>query len=238
MLSAHCACLTSGSWSPEALSLQLISMSYNQKYRRASEIVMTQTQPVNNPTKEQRIVHHGRTWQQFKSIQEGFADSSGVRLFYYKGTVEILMPGREHEFFKSIIGMLIEMFFLEKNIEFAPTGSVTQEREGTASAQADESYCIGELKSTPDFSIEVVFTSGGPNKLERYKALNVPEVWFWEDGLFTLYHLYGSEYKRIYHSEIPEMASLDIELLRRCVLMAETSRLKAAEEFRKAIQGK
>lgn len=119
-------------------------------------------------TTDQRIIRSGRTWEQFKLIQKGFEGSPGVRLFYYNGTIEILMPGPEHEFFKSIIGMLIEIFFLEKNIEFAPTGSVTQEKEETASAQADESYCIGGLKPTPDFSIEVVFTSGGLAKLELF----------------------------------------------------------------------
>lgn len=184
---------------------------------------------------DQRIIHPNRTWEQFKLVQKGFEGSPGVHLFYYNSTIEILMPGPEHEFFKSIIGMLIEIFFVAKDVEFAPTGSVTQEREGTASAQADESYCIGGLKPTPDFSIEIVFTSGGPNKLERYKALEVPEVWFWEDGVFSLYRLRGNEYERIYRSGIPELAQLDFDLLARCVLIAETSRLEAAREFRRTI---
>jgi Uma2 family endonuclease len=186
---------------------------------------------LNKPTQDQRIVQHGRTWQQFKLIQEGFANSPGVRLFYYKRTVEILSVGPEHEIFKTIIGLLIETFFVEKSIEFTPTGSMTQEREGEASAQADESYCIGELKPVPDFSIEVVFTSSGPDKLERYKALGVPEVWFWEDGLFTLHHLREQHYERIYRSEL--LPDLDIDLLARCVLIS--SRVEAVREFRKAI---
>lgn len=185
---------------------------------------------------DQRIIYHGRTWEQFKLIQKGFENASGVRLFYYNDTIEILMPGRQHELFKSIIGMLIEIFFVEKGIEFEPTGSMSQEVEGEVSAQADESYCVGESSPTPDLSIEVVFTSGGSNKLERYKALCVPEVWFWEDGLFSLYRLQGNTYKRIYHSEIPELVELDFDLLTRCVLIAQTSRLEAAKEFRKALQ--
>lgn len=185
---------------------------------------------------DQRIVHHDRTWEQFKLIQKGFENSPGVRLFYYNGTIEILMPGREHEVFKSIIGMLLELFFLDREIEFEPTGSMTQEVEGEASAQADESYCVGVSKPIPDLSIEVVCTSGGPNKLERYKALGVSEVWFWIDGVFLPYRLRSSAYERISKSEIPELAELDFDLLTRCVLMAETSRLEAAREFRQAIQ--
>jgi hypothetical protein len=31
----------------------------------------------------QRIIQSGRTWQQLKLIREGFADSPGIKLFYY-----------------------------------------------------------------------------------------------------------------------------------------------------------
>lgn len=64
---------------------------------------------------------------------------------------------------------------MEKGIEFIPAGSMTQEREGTVSAQANELYWISQKKSVPDLSIEVIFTSGSLNKLERYQALSVPE---------------------------------------------------------------
>lgn len=196
---------------------------------------MTQIQLLNHQTKDQHLVHHGINWHQFKLIQEGFAGSPGVKLFYYNGTLEILMPGREHEIFKTFIGYLLETFFFEKGIKFQPTGSMTQEAEEVASAQADESYCIGESKSIPDLSVEVVFTSGGPSKLARYKALGVPEVWFWEDGLFTLYHLHGDDYERIHRSELPGLNDLDLDLLTRCVLLAQTDSAEAVREFRREI---
>lgn len=187
-------------------------------------------------TSDQRIVLSGRTWEQFKLVQQGFEDSPGVRLAYYDGTVEILMPGREHEVFKGIIALLLGIFFEENDIEFEPTGAMTQERERVVSAQADESYCIGASKRTPDLVIEVVFTSGGAAKLQRYQALGVPEVWFWQDGVFMLYRLREAGYERIDRSEIPELKTLDLELLTRCVLMGETSRLEAIREFRRAIR--
>jgi Uma2 family endonuclease len=190
---------------------------------------------VLNKTGDQHIVYHDRTWEQFKHIQKGFENLPSVRLFYINGKIEIFMPGLEHELFKSIIGMLLEIFFVAKDIEFAPTGSVTQERLGIVSAQADESYCIGQPKTPPDLSIEVVFTSGGTDKLERYRALGVPEVWFWIDGVFMVYHLRDDGYERIYRSEIPELAAMDFDLLSRCVLTGETSRLDAARSFRQGI---
>ena len=190
--------------------------------------------PLLDKTTDQRIVHHG-TWEQFKFIQKGFEGSPGVRLFYYNGTIEILMPGREHEIFASIIGYLVTTFLTEKGIFFQPTRSMTQEKEGVVSAQADESYCIGSVKSIPDLSIEVVFTSGGTSKLERYKALGVPEVWFWEDGLLKLYHLQDGSYEPINHSDLPGLSELDLDLLRRCILMAETDAGEAIRAFRREI---
>ncbi|HEY9727078.1 MAG TPA: Uma2 family endonuclease [Chroococcales cyanobacterium] len=193
-------------------------------------------QLLDHPIQDQRIIQPGRTWQQFKLIQEGFANSPGIKLFYYNGTIEILMPGREHEMFSAVIALLLGIFFVEKEIEFEPTGSMDQEKEGEAFIQADQSYCIGASKPIPDLSIEVIFTSGGINKLARYKALSVPEVWFWEDGVFSLYRLRAEGYQRIDHSEIPELTELDFNLLTRCVLMAQTSRLEAAKAFRKGIR--
>lgn len=190
--------------------------------------------PLLDKTTDQRIVHHG-TWEQFKFIQKGFEGSPGVRLSYYNGTIEILMPGREHEIFASIIGYLVTTFLTEKGIFFQPTRSMTQEKEGVVSAQADESYCIGSVKSIPDLSIEVVFTSGGIGKLERYKALGVPEVWFWEDGSLKLYHLQDGSYKYIDRSQLPGLNNLDLDLLRRCILMAETDAGEAIRAFRREI---
>jgi Uma2 family endonuclease len=175
------------------------------------------------------------TWEGFKLIQQGLTDSPGVKLAYYNGTIELLMPGQDHEFFKSLIGYLIETFFYEKGIKFKPTGSMTQEKETEASAQADESYCIGELKPIADLSIEVVFTSGGESKLARYRALGVSEVWFWQDGLFTLHHLREDGYEQIYRSELPGLETLNIDLLTRCVLIAQTDNGEAVRVFRQSI---
>ncbi len=183
---------------------------------------------------DQRIVHDG-TWEQFKFIQKGFDGSPGVRLFYFDGIIEILMPGREHEIFASIIGYLITTFLTEKGIFFQPTRSMTQEKEGVASAQADESYCIGSVKPIPDLSIEVVFSSGGISKLERYQALGVPEVWFWEDGLLKLYHLSDGSYFPIERSLLPGLSELDLDWFRHCVLMAETDAGEAIRAFRRQI---
>ena len=182
---------------------------------------------------DQRIVMQG-AWEKFKLLQQASEDSPGLRLSYYNGTIEILMPGEEHEFFAHVIGYLLTTFLLKKGISFKPTGAKTQEMLGKASAQADQSYCIGGSKPIPDLSIEVVFSSGA-NKLPRYRALGVIEVWFWEDGVLTLHHLRGNEYEQIERSELPGLEQLDMNLLRRCILIAETDFAEAVQVFQQSI---
>jgi Uma2 family endonuclease len=101
--------------------------------------------------------------------------------------------------------------------------------------ETDESYSFGgRSKPLPDLAIEVILTSGS-DKLPRYQVLGIAEVWFWQDSLFSIYRLRGNQYEKIDSSEIPDLAGLNIDFMGRCVLLAETSRLNAANEFRQGI---
>ncbi len=191
---------------------------------------MTQLLP---GTADQHILIQG-TWEHFKLIQQGFAATPGAKLSYYQEAIEILMPGEDHEFFSRVIHYLVTTFLLQKGIKFKMTGAKTQEKPGEVSAQADESYCLGESKPIPDLSIEVIFSSGG-NKLVRYQALGVPEVWFWEDGVLTLHHLRENGYEQSEQSELPGLEQLDINLLRRCILIAETDFAAAVHAFQEGM---
>jgi Uma2 family endonuclease len=194
------------------------------------------TTPILKQTDDRILVYPNRTWEQFKHIQQGLEDSPGVRLAFYDGVVEIFMPGRPHEIFRTLIGSLLELFFFNNGINVVPTGAATQEREGEASAQPDESYCFGSAKPIPDLSIEVIFSSGSATKLQRYRVLGVPEVWFWEDGYLTIYRLEDDGYVKVEHSQIPELATLDLALFNRCMLMGETDWLGAVTAFRNELR--
>jgi Uma2 family endonuclease len=174
-----------------------------------------------------RTILHGKTWMQFQHLQQGFANSRGIRLFYYDETVEILMLGEAHELFKSIIGFLIETFLFHREIEFKPTGSKTQEVTEVVSVEADESYEIQGLR----LAVEVDFTSGDVSKLARYQALGVDEVWLWEDGVLEIYHLRSGQYERLYQSLIPGLAAIDMTVMTECILLGETSRIAAGKRL-------
>jgi Uma2 family endonuclease len=198
-------------------------------------MTVTLDRPTPKTSNDQLITLRG-DWAQFKLIQQGCQQNPGLRLFYLDGTIEILMSALLHETFSRAIGWMLSYFLLtQKQIPFTPTGSVTQEKAGESSAQADESYCLGDRKAIPDLSIEVIFTSGSINKLAIYKTLGVPEVWFWEDGLLTLHRLRNGSYEDIGQSELPGLEDLDLDLLKRCILMAETDARAGMETWSRAI---
>ncbi|UNU23559.1 Uma2 family endonuclease [Microcoleus vaginatus HSN003] len=188
------------------------------------------TQILDRETIDQRVVIGGN-WEQFKLIQKASEDSPGVKLSFFAGAIEILMPGFQHENFSEIIGYLVTTFLLTQGIRFYPCGSMTQEKTGEVSTQADKSFCLKEAKSIPDLSIEIVYTSGGLNKLPKYRALGVPEVWFWEDGTLRLYHLREDGYEEVIQSELSGLETLNIELLKCCILIGETDLAEAVKVF-------
>lgn len=185
------------------------------------------TQLLNRPN-EQRFIQTGVSWENFKAIQSGFSGSPGVRLFYYGGELEILSTSPEHEIVKGNIGYLIEDYLLNQGIEFVATGSFSQEKEFVAAVQADESYCFGDMKSVPDLAIEIVITSGGPDKLKRYKALGVQEVWFWENGKISIYQLLSTDYQQTSESQF--VKGIDFDRLAECAAIA--SRSQAVKAFK------
>lgn len=105
-------------------------------------------------------------------------DFAVVKLAYLDGTAEIMPIGREHEDFKSTIVRLIEAYMDAKSIRFYKRGRPSLgNKELGARNEPDESYNLDNPKSYPDLVIEVIFTSGGVNKLEGYRRMGVREVW-------------------------------------------------------------
>jgi Uma2 family endonuclease len=172
------------------------------------------------PIKESPLLFEGFTWREFKAVEQ-LLDRPGYRLSFLDGVLEIRrMPGEPHETVKERLGALLELYLLMAEFDFTPTGSMTLESEsGAVKREADKSYKLAPGRVRPDLAIEVVFTSGGINKLEAYKRLLIPEVWFWEDGVLEVYHLRSKDdglyYEKLSHSE--EVKGIDLDLLLRCI---------------------
>jgi Uma2 family endonuclease len=187
--------------------------------------------------KENPLLFEGLTWREFKAVEQ-LLDRPEYRLSFLDGVLEIVkVPSEAHETVKKRIAALLELYLLAAGFNFTPTGSMTLESEsGQVKREADESYRLTPGRSRPDLAIEVVFTSGGINKLEAYKRLKVAEVWFWEEGVLQVYVLRGDGdelyYEQMQKSEV--VPGIDLDLLLRCIDIA--NHVEAVRTWQQAIQ--
>ncbi|HBB36187.1 MAG TPA: hypothetical protein DDZ80_13260 [Cyanobacteria bacterium UBA8803] len=183
---------------------------------------------------EQRLVLPGRhSWQQFQAMQAWAEDIPGLRIIYLDGCIELMTTGKAHEQIKKFIAILLEAYFFEMGIKFVPAGNATCEAQDRgASFAPDESYCIGEDQEYPDLGIEVILTSGGIGKLEKYKRFKVREVWFWQKKQISVHVLRDPEdaekirYEQVAKSEL--LPKLDLALLEKCIQIPDVSEARAA----------
>ncbi len=157
------------------------------------------------------------TWETLEQLDIDLADT-GARLTYLDGCVKIMAPLSDaHEEPKKTLCQLLEIYMRQKNIRFYARGSTTiGSKELAARKEPDESYCLGQRKSVPDLAVEIVVTSGGINILEIYRRIGVREVWFWEDGVISVYCLRLNGYELVNKSELlPELDLRSLEFYSR-----------------------
>lgn len=162
---------------------------------------------------EDHIVHlSGVSWEDYERLLEMRGDHSAPRIAYLVGDVEIMSPSRTHEAIKSLIGCLVEVYCLEREIPFSAVGSWTlQSSDRTRGAEPDECYILGDPeRERPHLAIEVVWTSGRIDTLDIYRKLGVAEVWYWRKGRIQPYGLRGERYVPISASEV--LPGLDLDL--------------------------
>jgi len=173
-------------------------------------------------------------WEQLEKLDVDLK-STDARLTYLDGILEIMSPlSDEHEDSKTTVAMLLEAYMRIKNIRFYGRGSATLgKKEDGVRREPDESYNLEKKKPIPDLVLEITVTSGGINKLEVYRRLQIPEVWFWEDGILAVYAFQTDGYQKVMKSFL--LPDLDLELL------AQYSRYSdqydAVNEFSQVVRG-
>jgi len=186
------------------------------------------------PTADQRVVMHRVPWSQYEAQLAFRGDAASPRIAYLDGTMELMSPSKDHERIKSYIGMLVETFALVSWLDLSPYGSWTlKEAPKQAGVEPDECYLIGtdQSRETPDLVIEVIWTSGGIDKLEGYRRLGVREVWFWKNGAIEVHVLRGDRYEVSERSDC--LTGLDVALL--LSLLDRPTAIQAVKAFRAAL---
>jgi Uma2 family endonuclease len=170
-------------------------------------------------------------WEGYEALDRARGDRSAPRITYLDGVAELMSPSKYHERINYRIGHLIEAYCTGRRIVIEGYGSWTLKDE-TLKVGAEPDCCY--VFSTevpdkrPDLAVEVVWTSGGLDKLEAWRRLRVPEVWFWIDDVITIHVLHQDRYEQVERSpRLPEL-----ELSKVYELLALDSTQEASEQMR------
>lgn len=186
------------------------------------------------PSADHRIVLTSATWKHYELERAMRGDKSVPRFAYLDGSLELMRPSRDHERLTSYLGRLIEAYAEHADIELSPYRSWTLEAGRTCGCEPDECYIIGadQSKDRPDVVLEVIWTSGGIDKLAIYQGLGIDEVWFWIAGQIEVHSLRDDRYERVSLSRC--LPGIDLDLM--CTFLDRRSVHIAKRDFREALR--
>ena len=185
---------------------------------------------------DQRVILPNANWSDYEAALKMRGESSAVRISYLEGVLEFMSPSRDHEMLKKKWARLLEAYCEELGIDLHAFGSWTlKKRKKERGAEPDECYSLDADAKVPDVAIEVIWTSGGLDKLEIYRLLGVREVWIWQRGKISLHSLRGDNYERIQTSQF--LPQIDLALLTR-LLNEPSTQPEAVRELRKLLRSR
>jgi Uma2 family endonuclease len=177
------------------------------------------------------------TWADYERIDATRRDSAVPRLTYCDGVLELVSPGFPHETDKKTLARLFEAYVDHLNIRAEGVGSWTvKKKREKRGAEADECYVIGrnaKSATCPDLVIEVMYHSGGLDKLEVWHRLGAKEVWVWtQQRKLEIFVRRPSVFVPAKRSRL--VPRVDTKLLVRC--MSKPSQYDAVRALRRALR--
>jgi Uma2 family endonuclease len=188
----------------------------------------------------------GVSFSTYEALVTEIEDRRRLRISYYRGEMEIMLPTPDHERAKTLIGRMIETLTEELGIPILSCGSTTfKDQLLDCGLEPDECYWIQnesvlrgqKIKiresPSPDLALEVDITTSVIDRFPIYAALGFPEIWQYEDGDIIIHRLQSSgKYAVTTDSAALPMVSITklAEHLDRCHKTDETTWIRS---FRK-----
>ncbi len=163
-----------------------------------------------------RVVLHNISWQQFENLLADLGESRAARVAYDDGTLEIMTPLPEHEYYKEVIGDAIKEIAEVLDQDYESLGSTTWKREiKKAGVEPDNCFYFqneprirGKLEfdlsqdPPPDLALEIDVTSKSLSRFSIYARLGVPEIWCYDSGELKIYQLQNEGYIEVETSSV------------------------------------
>ncbi len=186
---------------------------------------------------DHRVYLYDVSWEDYERFLAVRGDNHRPRMTYLDGVLEIMTTSSHHERLKTRWARLLEAWSEEMGIDLEGIGSWTIRNElKKKGVEPDECYFVGDNRpeaEMPDLALEVVWTSGGLDKLLVYAGLGVREVWMWMDDEITMHALRGSRYEQIARSEL--LPALDPVLITDLV-NSDSSQAEAVRTLRASLR--
>jgi len=159
---------------------------------------------------DQTVILRGIHWDTYERLLADQQESSGTRLNFDCGTLEIVSPSSEHERLKETITLLFQLMASELEIDVVAAGSTTFRRKDLRKGfEPDASFYIRNAQAVPkrpqsdlrrdpppDVVVEIEITSPAIDKLSIFAAAGVPEVWLYRDDQVEILALESKTYQK------------------------------------------
>jgi Uma2 family endonuclease len=150
----------------------------------------------------QHIVLEDVSWDQYEEMLKQVKDAH-FQLTFDQGRLEIMSPLPEHEWIKQLVGAMVTLIALERNIPMRQLGQTTyRRRQLRKGLEPDQCYYVQNERKirsrndldfnvdpVPDLAIEADVTSRSIDRLPIYAALGVAEIWRHDGRQLTCLHL-------------------------------------------------
>lgn len=156
-----------------------------------------------------RVVLSNISWEQFENLLDTLGEQRAAHIAYDNGLLEIMTPLPEHEHFKEVLGDAVKDIADELDLDYESYGSTTwRQRAKMAGVEPDncfyfqnETVVRGRLNldlsqgdPPPDLALEIDLTSKSLDRFPIYARLKIPEIWCYNQGELSIYHLQGDAY--------------------------------------------
>lgn len=184
------------------------------------------------------LTQHGFTWAEYEELLHVLGDSSGLRVSYNDGTLQIMSPSQKHEKRARLIEQLVGTLSLRLRIRILSYGSSTiKKRREQKGVEPDACFYVQNatvvgtkdeidfnVDPPPDVAVEIDLHHESLSKFPIYAALGVPEIWRYDGASLTIYHLRDEQY-------VVSEASLALPLLTSAVLTEFLARSPKQDQY-------
>lgn len=155
------------------------------------------------------VAFHNVGWDEYEELLLQVGESSGMRISFDNGSLQIMTTSPEHERYASFIERLVSTLSLQLRINILFFGSATIKKRGnrkgnepdccfyvqTATAIGNRMHLDFEVDPPPDIAVEVDLHHDSRPKFPIYAGLGLPEIWRFDGIKLTIYLLEDDHYR-------------------------------------------